>query len=72
MEDDFSNLQTDLDGVGFSNDKCLCRLYSESFEIETDVPSYSGEVLQALKDGYNDIIEKTSDKKLFFIGNVPR
>ena len=67
---DFTNLKTDLDGVGFSSENCLCRLYSSSFEIEDEPPSYSEELLQALKDGYQKAAA-AGGKKLFFMGKVP-
>ena len=67
---DFSVLTTNLDGVGRSSESCLCRLYSSSFEIEENPPSYSAEVLQALKEGYEKAA-KAGGKKLFFMGKVP-
>ena len=67
---DFSILTTNLDGVGRSSENCLCRLYSNSFEIEGNPPSYSAEVLQALKEGYKKAAD-AGGKKLFFMGKVP-
>ena len=67
---DFSILTTNLDGVGRSSENCLCRLYSNSFEIEENPPSYSAEVLQALKEGYKRAAD-AGGKKLFFMGKVP-
>ena len=69
---DFSNLKTNLDGVGFSSENCLCRLYSSSYEIEENPSSFSAELLEALKKGYEKTKTETGGKKLFFMGMVPR